>query len=177
TGLFDVVRRKWSTDLASKLGIDSGILPKTFESPEISGTVSRSAAVSTGLAEGTPVVAGAGDQAASAVGNGIVETGIMSCTIGTSGVVFAHTPSSAYDPAGRVHTFCHAVPNAWHVMGVTQGAGLSLQWFRNNLAPGADYETLTAEAAMAPAGSQDLYWLPYLMGERTPHLDPNARGG
>src|SRR6185436_9751008 len=133
TGLFDVVRRQWSTDLTSKLGIDSEILPRAFESPEISGTVSRAAAESTGLAEGTPVVAGAGDQAASAVGNGIVETGIMSCTIGTSGVVFAHTPSPAYDPAGRVHTFCHAVPNAWHVMGVTQGAGLSLQWFRNNL--------------------------------------------
>jgi xylulokinase len=101
----------------------------------------------------------------------------MSCTIGTSGVVFAHTPSPEYDPAGRVHTFCHAVPGAWHVMGVTQGAGLSLQWFRNNLAPGVSYDALTAEAATAPAGSQGLYWLPYLMGERTPHLDANARGG
>ncbi len=139
--------------------------------------MSRSAAECTGLAEGTPVVAGAGDQAASAVGNGIVEPGLVSCTVGTSGVVFAYTQSPAYDPAGRVHTFCHAVPGAWHVMGVTQGAGLSLQWFRKNLAPAADYEALTAEAAGAPAGSQGLYWLPYLMGERTPHLDASARGG
>jgi len=177
TGLFDVVHRKWSKEMVSQLGLDLAILPEIFESPEISGEISREAASSTGLKEGTPVVAGAGDQAASAVGNGIVEAGVMSCTIGTSGVVFAYTPSPAYDPAGRVHTFCHAVPNAWHVMGVTQGAGLSLQWFRNNLARGTDYETLTAEAATAPAGSQGLYWLPYLMGERTPHLDPNARGG
>src|SRR5262249_31129344 len=134
-------------------------------------------AASTGLREGAPVVAGAGDQAASAVGNGIVEPGVVSCTIGTSGVVFAHMGAPAYDPAGRVHTFCHAAQNAWHVMGVTQGAGLSLQWFRDNLAPGSNYETLTAEAATAPPGSQGLFWLPYLMGERTPHLDASARGG
>ena len=101
----------------------------------------------------------------------------MSCTLGTSGVVFAHMEKVAYDPAGRVHTFCHAVPGKWHVMGVTQGAGLSLQWFRNQLAPGADYDALTAEAAAAPAGSQGLFWLPYLMGERTPHLDATIRGG
>lgn len=122
-------------------------------------------------------MAGAGDQAASAVGNGIVKPGIVSCTIGTSGVVFAYTQSPEYDPAGRVHTFCHAVRGAWHVMGVTQGAGLSLQWFRNNLAPGASYDELTAEAATAAPGSQGLFWLPYLMGERTPHLDAAARGG
>ncbi|HLQ77676.1 MAG TPA: xylulokinase [Terriglobia bacterium] len=177
TALFDVVRRSWSMELAGKLGIDRGILPRVMESAEISGRVSNSAALATGLVEGTPVVAGAGDQAASAVGNGIVEQGILSCTIGTSGVVFAHTPTPVYDPAGRVHTFCHAVPGAWHVMGVTQGAGLSLQWFRNNFAPGVDYDNLTADAATAPAGSQGLYWLPYLMGERTPHLDASARGG
>jgi xylulokinase len=177
TALFDVVRRQWSTSLADQLGIDRKILPAVMESPEVSGRVTREAADATDLAEGTPVVAGAGDQAASAVGNGIVEPGIMSCTIGTSGVVFAYTPSPAYDPVGRVHTFCHAVPGAWHVMGVTQGAGLSLQWFRDNLAPGVDYDKLTSEAATAPAGSQGLYWLPYLMGERTPHLDANARGG
>ena len=178
TALFDVVRRQWSTSLADQLGIDRSILPAVMESSgdQRQGFASRGSGRRV-LLEGTPVVAGAGDQAASAVGNGIVETGIMSCTIGTSGVVFAHTPSPAYDPAGRVHTFCHAVPGAWHVMGVTQGAGLSLQWFRNNLAPGVDYDKLTAEAATAPAGSQGLYWLPYLMGERTPHLDANARGG
>ena len=177
TALFDVVHRGWSGELAGRLELDRRILPLVLESHEISGKVSRSAAELTGLAEGTPVVAGAGDQAASAVGNGIVESGLVSCTVGTSGVVFAYTPSPAYDPAGRVHTFCHAVPGAWHVMGVTQGAGLSLQWFRKNLAPAADYEALTAEAADAPAGSQGLYWLPYLMGERTPHLDASARGG
>jgi len=177
TALFDVVRRRWSTELAERLGLAVSILPKVFESPEITGRVSREAAASTGLAEGTPVVGGAGDQAASAVGNGVVEPGLVSCTIGTSGVVFAHIPKPAYDPAGRVHTFCHAVPASWHVMGVTQGAGLSLQWFRRNLAPNADYDALTAEAATAPAGSQGLYWLPYLMGERTPHLDASARGG
>ena len=177
TALFDVVRRQWSRPLADKLGIDRKILPSVMESPEVSGTVSKIAAGLTGLVEGTPVVAGAGDQAASAVGNGIVRPGVMSCTIGTSGVVFAHTPSPEYDPAGRVHTFCHAVPDAWHVMGVTQGAGLSLQWFRNNLAHGVSYDALTAEAETAQAGSQGLYWLPYLMGERTPHLDANARGG
>jgi len=131
----------------------------------------------TGLKEGTPVVGGGGDQAASAVGNGIVEPGIVSCTLGTSGVVFAHMEKVAYDPAGRVHTFCHAVAGEWHVMGVTQGAGLSLQWFRNRLAPGTGYDALTGEAATAPAGSQGLFWLPYLMGERTPHLDATARGG
>ncbi len=177
TALFDVVHRQWSGDLIERLEIDQDILPTALESSEISGKVSRTAAASTGLAEGIPVVAGAGDQAASAAGNGIVEPGIASCTIGTSGVVFAHTESPVYDPEGRVHTFCHAVKNAWHVMGVTQGAGLSLQWFRNNLAPGTDYDTLTAEAATAPCGSQGLFWLPYLMGERTPHLDAAARGG
>src|SRR4029077_13819800 len=108
----------------------------------------------------------------------IVEPGIVSCTIGTSGVVFAHMENVAYDPAGRVHTFCHAVRSKWHVMGVTQGAGLSLQWFRNQMcAPGVSYDDLTREAAGAAAGSQGLYWLPYLMGERTPHLDATARGG
>ena len=147
------------------------------ESSEITGVVSQQAAAATGLIEGTPVVAGAGDQAASAVGNGIVEPGIVSCTIGTSGVVFAYTQSPEYDPEGRVHTFCHAVRGAWHVMGVTQAAGLSLQWFRNNLAPANSYVELTSEAASAGAGSQGLFWLPYLMGERTPHLDAAARGG
>jgi xylulokinase len=177
TALFDVVRRQWSGELVDKIGLDKSILPKVYESQEVTGKISREAAASTGLAEGTPVVGGGGDQAASAVGNGIVEPGLVSCTIGTSGVVFAHMNSPAYDPPGRVHTFAHAVPGAWHVMGVTQGAGLSLQWFRRNLAPNAEYDALTAEAATSPAGSQGLYWLPYLMGERTPHLDATIRGG
>ena len=177
TALFDVARRQWSNELADRVGIDRNVLPTAFESSRISGRVSKAAAEATGLIEGAPVAAGAGDQAASAVGNGIVDAGIASCTLGTSGVVFAYTQSPAFDPRGRVHTFCHAVENAWHVMGVTQGAGLSLQWFRKNLAPISDYDALTAEAATAAAGSQGLYWLPYLMGERTPHLDATARGG
>ena len=177
TALFDVVNRRWSYDLADALGIDRSFLPACYESSEITGRVSREAAALTGLKEGTPVAGGGGDQAASAVGNGIVEPGVVSCTLGTSGVVFAHMEQVAYDPAGRVHTFCHAVKGKWHVMGVTQGAGLSLQWFRNQLAPGADYDALMVEAATATAGSHGLYWLPYLMGERTPHLDATARGG
>ncbi len=159
----------------SGLDLDSALLPKAFESQEITGKVTDAAAAATGLATGTPVVAGAGDQAASAIGNGIVEPGKVSCTIGTSGVVFGYLAKPAYDAAGRVHTFCHAVPNAWHVMGVTQGAGLSLQWFRNRFAPDVAYDDLTADATLAPAGSHGLFWLPYLMGERTPHLDASAR--
>lgn len=177
TALFDVVRRQWSRAMTSGLGLDHGMLPRCYESPEVTGTVSAAAAALTGLAAGTPVVAGGGDQAASAVGNGIVTPGIVSCTLGTSGVVFAHMEKPAYDAAGRVHTFCHAVPGKWHVMGVTQGAGLSLQWFRRELAPGVSYDDLMAEAARVAPGSEGLTWLPYLMGERTPHLDAVARGG
>lgn len=177
TGVFDVAHRRWSDVLSRDLDLDPAIWPQVVESDEITGHVSGEAAEATGLAAGTPVVGGAGDQAASAVGNGIVSAGVVSCTIGTSGVVFAHTDRPVYDEKGRVHTFCHAARRAWHVMAVTQAAGLSLQWFRNALAPGADYDTLTAEAAQAPAGSDGLYWLPYLMGERTPHLDARARGG
>ena len=177
TALFDVVNRKWSLDLVSALDLDRAILPQVFESSDTTGTITQEAAALTGLAPGTPVAGGGGDQAASAVGNGIVEPGIVSCTLGTSGVVFAHMENVAYDPGGRVHTFCHAVRGKWHVMGVTQGAGLSLQWFRNQLAPGVSYDALMTEAAAAPAGSDGLYWLPYLMGERTPHLDATIRGG
>jgi xylulokinase len=177
TAMFDVVNRRWSFEMMDGLGLDRAFLPACHESSEISATISATAAEATGLAAGTPVVGGGGDQAASAVGNGIVEPGIVSCTLGTSGVVFAHMEQVAYDPAGRVHTFCHAVRGKWHVMGVTQGAGLSLQWFRNRLAPGTDYDALMEEAAHSPAGAYGLFWLPYLMGERTPHLDAGARGG
>jgi xylulokinase len=176
TSLFDVVNRRWSTQMANDLGLDNSILPKVHESSDITGVISEEAAEATGLAPGTPVVGGGGDQAASAIGNGIVEPGTVSCTIGTSGVVFAYLDQPAYDPAGRVHTFCHAIPGAWHVMGVTQGAGLSLQWFRNRLAADAVYDDLTAEATLSVQGADGLFWLPYLMGERTPHLDANARG-
>jgi len=175
TGLFDVVNRRWAFDLADRVGVARDLLPPVFESSAVTGQIHARAAAATGLKEGTPVMGGGGDQAASAVGNGIVEPGIVSCTIGTSGVVFGHLKEPAYDPQGRVHTFCHAVEGAWHTMGVTQGAGLSLQWFRNQFAPGASYDDLTWEAAGADA--EGLYWLPYLMGERTPHLDSLARGG
>ncbi len=175
TALFDVIHRRWSDEVLHGLGLDPALVPKALESHEVSGQVSRTAAEATGLSPGTPVIAGAGDQAASAIGNGIVAPGTVSCTIGTSGVVFAFLAEPAYDPQGRVHTFCHAIPGAWHVMGVTQGAGLSLQWFRSRFAPDSDYDALTAEAALSPAGADGLFWLPYLMGERTPHLDANAR--
>lgn len=177
TAVFDVVHRRWSFEMMDALGLDRSILPAVYESSELTGKITPAVAEATGLEAGTPVVGGGGDQASSAVGNGIVEPGIVSCTLGTSGVVFAHMEKVAYDPLGRVHTFCHAVKGKWHVMGVTQGAGLSLQWFRNQLAAGRDYDSITAEAATAPAGSQGLFWLPYLMGERTPHLDASARGG
>jgi xylulokinase len=177
TGVFDVVLRRWSKPFLDKLGLDAALLPRVYESTEVTGVVSKAAAAATGLQAGTPVVGGAGDQAASAVGNGIVQSGVASCTLGTSGVVFAQLERAVYDAKGRVHTFCHAVPGKWHVMGVTQGAGLSLHWFRHQLASGLSYDQIMAEAAKSPAGAQGLYWLPYLMGERTPHLDAMARGG
>jgi xylulokinase len=181
TLLFDVARRKWSSEMLEHAEIDERLLARVFESPEVTGSISASGAEATGLREGTPVVAGAGDQAAGAVGMGIVRPGAVSATIGTSGVVFAATDKPALDRYGRVHTFCHAVPGRWHVMGVTQAAGLSLRWFRDRFGTaGAEdgrdpYERLTDEAANVPAGSDGVMWTPYLMGERTPHLDPNAR--
>jgi xylulokinase len=180
TLLLDVANRKWSAEVLTKTGIAPPMLPALFESPEICGRISAAGAAATGLPAGIATVAGAGDQAAGAVGMGIVRPGAVSATIGTSGVVFAATDRPALDPKGRIHTFCHAIPGRWHVMGVTQSAGLSLRWFRDNFGAGADdgrdpYQRLTEEAANAPAGSEGAFWVPYLMGERTPHLDPNAR--
>ncbi|MGB2627864.1 MAG: xylulokinase [Candidatus Acidiferrum sp.] len=180
TLLLDVAGRRWSTEVLSKTGIDIAFLPKLFESQEVCGAVSRDGAAATGLKSGTPVVVGAGDQAAGAVGIGITRPGLVSATIGTSGVVFAATDRPALDPRGRLHTFCHAVPGRWHMMGVTQAAGLSLRWFRDNFGSGKEdgrdpYERLSDEAAHAPVGCEGAFWAPYLMGERTPHLDPNAR--
>jgi xylulokinase len=145
-----------------------------FESSEVCAHISDEAARLTGLPSGTPVVAGAGDQGAGAVGMGILLPGSVSATVGTSGVVFAATDSPVRDPRGRLHTFCHAVPGRWHVMGVTQSAGLSLRWFRDNFAPGDSYDHLSTLAAEIPAGSDGVLWAPYLLGERTPHLDSNA---
>jgi xylulokinase len=182
TLMLNVARRQWSGEILQAVEIDQSLLPTLFESAEVCGKVSATGAKATGLSVGTPVVAGAGDQAAGAIGMGVVTPGAVSVTIGTSGVVFAATDSPALDPKGRLHTFCHAVPRRWHVMGVTQAAGLSLRWFRDQFActPAVDgrdpYEQLTAEAATVPPGADGLLWAPYLMGERTPHLDPAARG-
>lgn len=180
TLLLDVAKRSWSQEVLAKTEIDPRVLPKLFESQEICGTISEDGARATGLARGTPVVAGAGDQAAGAVGIGITRPGTVSATIGTSGVVFAATDRPSLDPLGRLHTFCHAIPNRWHVMGVTQAAGLSLRWFRDQLYfdhLGKDdaYDRMCKEAAGVNAGADGVFWAPYLMGERTPHLDPNAR--
>lgn len=184
--LLDVPNRCWSDEVLEKLDIDKNLLGKVYESPEVTGTVTAEAAALTGLKEGTIVVGGAGDNAAAAVGTGVVEDGKAFTTIGTSGVVFAHTDKISIDPKGRVHTFCCAVPGAWHVMGVTQGAGLSLKWFRDNFCSaeketaagmGVDpYYLMDQQAARAPIGCNRLIYLPYLMGERTPHLDPDCRG-
>jgi xylulokinase len=179
--LLDVAKREWSNEILSIAEIDIKTLPKLFESPEITGRVSAKGSMETGLPEGIPVVAGAGDQAAGAVGMGIVKSGTVSATIGTSGVVFAATDRPALDPKGRVHTFCHAIPGRWHVMGVTQAAGLSLRWFRDQFGTldsednRDPYERLTEEASSVEPGSDGVLWAPYLMGERTPHLDPYAR--
>jgi xylulokinase len=216
TLLLDVARRAWSAEVLSGTGIEKSFLPTLYESPEICGKLNAEGAAATGLKIGTPVVAGAGDQAAGAVGMGVVRAGVVSATIGTSGVVFAATDRPVLDPRGRLHTFCHAIPGRWHVMGVTQAAGLSLRWFRDTFGVGSvirdasgslriipssilraipegmalngnsesnpfpikkeAYEFLAEEAATAPPGADGLLWAPYLMGERTPHLDPSARG-
>ena len=180
TLLFDVAKRTWSQQMLSAVELDDRLLPRVHESPEVTGTVSRAGQAATGLPAGTPIIAGGGDQAAGAVGMGIVRPGTVSATIGTSGVVFAASDKPALDPRGRVHTFCHAVPGRWHVMGVTQGAGLSLRWFRDQFVDpdkdgGDRYEKLTGAAAKIGPGADGLLWAPYLMGERTPHLDPYAR--
>ncbi len=175
TLLLNVTNRRWSEEVAAAAGIPLAWLPRLFESPEICARISPAGSAATGLAVGTPVAAGAGDQGAGAVGMGILDPGTVSATIGTSGVVFASTAAPTKDPLGRIHTFCHAAPGLWHVMGVTNGAGLSLRFFRDTFAPDTPYEDLLAQAAAAPPGSDGLLWAPYLFGERTPHLDSQAR--
>lgn len=184
--LLDIKNRCWSEEVLEKLEIPVEWLGRMYESCENTGTVTDRASKLTGMAAGTIVAGGAGDQAAGAVGNGIVKKGIISSTIGTSGVVFAHMDEVQIDKKGRVHTFCHAVPGCWHVMGVTQGAGLSLKWFRDNfcieemrtaeLMEKDPYILMDDEASRVDAGSEGVIYLPYLMGERTPHLDPDAKG-
>ncbi len=177
TILFDLKTRTWSPEMLAALGIPAGWLPPTFEGPEITGEVSAAAAAETGLRAGTPVVGGGGDQAAGAVGVGAVQPGIVGLVLGTSGVVFATTEAPLIEPEGRLHAFCHAVPGRWHFMGVMLSAAGSLQWHRDTLAPDLDFDTLVSEAAAVKPGSEGLFFLPYLTGERTPHPDPLARGG
>lgn len=175
TLLFDVQNRRWSDEMLSVFEIDKSLMPHVYESIEVTGKVSAAGASETGLREGTLVVAGAGDNAAGAIGMGIVKAGTVSATIGTSGVIFAVTDAPKIDLKGRIHTLCHAIPGRWHNTGVTQGAGLSLKWFRENFGEGKSYDDLVDEAAKIAAGSDGAIWLPYLMGERTPHLDAKAR--
>src|SRR5512134_3161477 len=176
TLLFDLGGRTWSAEVLRKLDIPAEWLPPTFEGPEVTGQVTAEAAGETGLSAGTPVVAGGGDQAAGAVGTGAVAPGVVSLTLGTSGVVFASTSKPLFEPQGRLHAFCHALPETWHFMGVTLSAAGSLQWYRDALARDQSFDALTAEAEQAPAGSEGLLFLPYLSGERTPYPDPLARG-
>ena len=175
TLLLDVAHRRWSEEAAGAAGIPMDWLPKLYEGPEICARIDSAGAAATGLPERTPVAAGAGDQGAGAVGMGILKPSTVSATIGTSGVVFASTAAPAMDPLGRLHTFCHAAPGLWHVMGVTNGAGLSLRYFRDTFTPINSYDELSVLAADVPAGSDGLFWTPYLFGERTPHLDAKAR--
>ncbi|HUV03512.1 MAG TPA: xylulokinase [Armatimonadota bacterium] len=186
TSLFNVTKRQWADGMLDGAGIPREWMPKAYESPEISGRITEETAGLTGLKAGTPVVGGGGDQAAGAVGTGVVETGIISSTVGTSGVVFAFVDKPVVDPGLRVHTFCHAVPGKWHVMGVMLSAGGSLRWYRDAFADVESaearanqvdvYDILSAQAATVELGCEGLIFLPYLTGERTPYPDPNARG-
>lgn len=176
TLLMDVRKREWSSEVLDRLEIPSGWMPRTYEGPEVTGMVTREAAEATGLAAGTPVVAGGGDQSAGAVGVGAVREGIVALTLGTSGVVFAAVDEPFIEPEGRLHAFCHALPDRWHLMGVMLSAAGSLRWYRDTLSPGTSFDDLLSPARAVPAGSEGLLFLPYLTGERTPHADPNARG-
>jgi xylulokinase len=176
TILFDLAARDWSDEVLAALHIDRALMPQTFEGPQVTGTLTADAAAATGLLAGTPVVAGGGDQSANAVGVGAVAPGIVAVSLGTSGVVFAATDSPLYERHGRVHAFCHAVPDRWHMMSVMLSAAGSLRWFRDALAPGVEFADLVEPAAAVEAAGSGLYFLPYLTGERNPHPDPDARG-
>jgi xylulokinase len=177
TQLFNIEARDWSSELLDVLEIPEAWLPETHEGPEVTSTVSEETATLTGLKAGTPIVGGGGDQAAGAVGVGAVEPGIVGLVLGTSGVVFASTPEPFIEDEGRLHAFCHAVPGTWHLMGVMLSAAGSLQWYRDTLAPGVDFDDLVAPAEDVAAGAEGLLFLPYLTGERTPYPDPLARAG
>ena len=174
--LFDVNARDWSEELVIALGIEMEWLPPTFEGTAVTGTITAAASAATGLPEGTPVMGGGGDQAAGAVGTGAVVEGVVSLSLGTSGVVFAATDDAMVEEDGRLHAFCHSVPGKWHLMGVMLSAAGSLRWYRDTLAPGVEFADLTVPAEEIAPGSNGLLFLPYLTGERTPHPDPLARG-
>lgn len=176
TMLFDLAGRTWSPEILDALGIHDDLCPPAFEGPEVTGRISQDGASATGLAEGTPVVAGGGDQSANAVGLGVVESGITALSLGTSGVVFAVSEGPSIDREARVQAFCHAIPDRWHLMGTMLSAAGSLRWLRDALAPGVDFDQLLAGAGEVSPGSDGLIFLPYLSGERTPHPDPMARG-
>ena len=183
TLLLDVVKRTWSKKLLTQIDLDRDILPDVVESDEVTGTLTEQAAKTLGLTVGCQVVGGAGDCAAGAVGNGVVKKGVLSTSIGTSGVMFVHSDEPQYDASGRLHTFCHAVNGKWHMMGVNLTSGGSLQWWVDSVLQGLTgiskakrYDAATEEAEKIAAGSNGLLFLPYLNGERTPHADPNARG-
>lgn len=176
TLLFDLAARDWSQEILDALRIPREWLPPTFEGPVVTGAVSAAAAAATGLRAGTPVVAGGGDQSANAVGVGAISPGTVALSLGTSGVIFAATSEPIHDPRGRVHAFCHAVPDRWHLMSVMLSAAGSLRWLRDTIAPGTPYDALVEPSAGVPAGSAGLWFLPYLSGERSPHSDPLARG-
>jgi xylulokinase len=186
TSMFDVGQRQWSSEMLQALEVPREWLPEVTESPVVSARVSAQVAAETGLLEGTPVVGGGGDQAAQAVGTGIIAEGVVSATLGTSGVVFAASDSYRVEPEGRLHAFCHAVPGMWHLMGVMLSAAGSFRWYRDTLGEveraqeketGRDaYDILTGAAAEVAPGCEGLIFLPYLTGERTPYPDPNARG-
>ncbi|WP_254512654.1 xylulokinase [Anatilimnocola floriformis] len=179
--LLDVAKRNWSTKLLEKLELDPSMFAKVYESEEVTGKLTAAAAKELGLTTDCVVVGGAGDCAANAVGTGVVEGGILSNSLGTSGVMFVHSDQMQVDPQGRLHTFCHAVRGKWHMMGVTLSAAGSLQWFVEKICSEVNakknaYDIINEEAAKAPRGSEGLFFLPYLSGERTPHADSNARG-
>jgi len=186
TQLLDITNRCWSPEMLSILNIKEDQLPKLFEGPQICSFVNEEASQEIGLEIGTPIVAGAGDQAASAIGSGIIQEGAISLTIGSSGVLFATTKKPLIENKGRYNTFCHALPNLWHVMSVTQGAGASLKWFKDQFCDveiaeakqkNIDvYDLLSLRASKIPLGSDGVIFLPYINGERSPHLNPHARG-
>jgi xylulokinase len=175
TLLLDVKNRKWSKDVCDKLDLDIDKLPELLDSTAVVGSLTTEASEKTGLPLNVKVVAGGADNACSAVGNGIVEEGIMLASIGTSGVVLAHTDSMHHDPKGRIHSFNHSVPDSWYLMGVMLSAGMSMSWLKNELV-GREYDYINEQATQIKPGSEGVLFLPYLFGERTPHRDPKARG-